>query len=95
MVEAGAVAKGVSGKAPRRWSSTQVCVAANRGRLVICGEDRLSVAAVASRFSSMAVGTPAVPRLARQRGLGAGDEDAARAGPSDAGTKRHTHRGDH
>jgi transposase len=43
----------------------------------------------------MAVDTPAVPRLARQRGVGAGDEDTARAGPSDAGTKRHTDGGDH
>ena len=81
MVDAGTVTEGTSGKAPRWRSSAQVCVAAGGGRLAICSEDRLSVAAVASRFSSMVFGTPTVPRLVRQRSVGAGDEDIARAGP--------------
>jgi len=93
--EAGAVAESAAGRTPRRRPSAQVPVAAGSGCPVVCGEDRLSVAPVAGRFSSMAVGTSTVPRLARQRDLGACDQDVAGTRPSGKGAKRLSHRGDH
>jgi transposase len=53
------------------------------------------VAPVAQQLSAVAVGASAVPRLARQRGLGAGNEDTAGARPSGERAKRLSHCGYH
>jgi transposase len=95
VVEAGAVVEGASRRTSRRRPPAQVPVAAGCGCPVVCGQDWLSVAPVAGRFSSLAVGASAVPRLARQRGLGADNEDTARTRPSGERAKRLSHRGDH
>ena len=52
------------------------------------------MAAAAQQFSSVAECSSAVPRVARQRDLGEGDQDTARTGPQGRWTKRHAHRGD-
>jgi transposase len=53
------------------------------------------MAADASQFSSLAVGLSTVPRLARRRFVGAGEQGPSRAGAQNAGPKRHAHRGDY
>ena len=52
------------------------------------------MAAVAQRFSALEVGPRAVPRLARQRSVGAGRQGTARTESEGAGTKCYAQRGD-
>lgn len=52
------------------------------------------MAAVARRFSSLAVGASAVPGLARQRGVGARGQELARAEPVRERAQGHAYRGD-
>ena len=95
MGQAGAFVEWAS-RGPPRWRKTaEIWVAAGDRCPAVCGQDGLSVAAVAGRFSSLADGLSAVPGLALGWDLGAGDEDAPGTGPSGARAKRLADRGDH
>jgi len=65
-----------AGGRPRKYP-----FAAGDRRGVVCGEDGLSVAAVAGGFSSLADGVYAVSVLAFARNLRAGDQVLAGTGP--------------
>jgi hypothetical protein len=95
VVEAGAVVAACSRPAACWRLSSQVSTPPGGGRDAVCGEDRLSVATVAHGFSALKVGPRAVPRLARERSVGAGRQGAARTSPEGTGTKCHAHRGDY
>jgi transposase len=92
--QAGTVAAGTAGGSPRRRTAAQVSSAVGGRRSVLRGENRLPVATVAGRFSSLADGLPAVPELADAWNLGAGEQGVTGTGPPGAGAKRHTQRGD-
>ena len=63
-------------------ASAQVPFAPCCGRAAVRGEDRLPVAAVAGELSSVAELSPAVPRVARQRRLGADQRGTGEPEPS-------------
>jgi len=92
--QVGAVAARGAGASSRRREAAQVCAAAGGRCPVLRGENRLPMAAVAGRFSSLADGLPAVPDVADAWNLGAGEHGVTRARPPGAGAKHHAQRGD-
>ena len=60
----------------------------------MCGEDWLPVAAVAHGFSALEVGPRTGPRPARERSMGAGQQDTEGTTPEGARMECYTQRGD-
>ena len=90
--------RAATGSAPRGspwWGQTaQIRVAARDRGGVVCGEDGLSVAADAGRFSSLANRLSTVSGLAVAWHLGTGEQVVTRAGPQSRRTQPHAQRGD-
>ena len=95
MGEAGSVVTRVGAEAPCRWQAAQVSVAERDRRRAVRGQNRLSVAAVADKFPSLADGLSAVSSLAAAGALGTSDPILAGAGPQNRRTQFNSYGGDY